>query len=80
MWSLTLPQVATLTATLVAFDTRNPTGQRIRASSGKPFFTLNRIRSQPKAIYTVKVFQNCRPRISRYPGSHQFDLDAGLAD
>ncbi len=27
----------------------------------KPFFTLNRVRSQPKAIYTVKVFQNRRP-------------------
>jgi hypothetical protein len=31
MWSLTLPQVAaaTLAATLVAFDTRNPAGQRL---------------------------------------------------
>jgi Kef-type K+ transport system membrane component KefB len=30
MWSLTLPQVAaTLAATLVAFDTRNPVGQRL---------------------------------------------------
>jgi hypothetical protein len=30
MWSLTLPQVAaTLATTLVAFDTRNPAGQRL---------------------------------------------------
>ena len=30
MWSLTLPQVAaTLAATLVAFDTRNPAGRRL---------------------------------------------------
>jgi Kef-type K+ transport system membrane component KefB len=30
MWSLTLPQVAaTLAATLVAFDTKNPAGQRL---------------------------------------------------
>jgi hypothetical protein len=30
MWSLTLPQVAaTLAATLVALDTRNPAGQRL---------------------------------------------------
>ena len=30
MWSLTLPQVAaTLAATLVAFDSRNPAGQRL---------------------------------------------------
>jgi hypothetical protein len=30
MWSLTLPQVAaTLAARLVAFDTRNPAGQRL---------------------------------------------------
>ena len=30
MWSLTLPQVAaTLAAALVAFDTRNPAGQRL---------------------------------------------------
>jgi hypothetical protein len=30
MWSLTLPQVAaTLAATLVAFDTRNPAGQHL---------------------------------------------------
>ena len=30
MWSLTLPQVAaTLAATLVAFDTLNPAGQRL---------------------------------------------------
>ena len=30
MWSLALPQVAaTLAATLVAFDTRNPAGQRL---------------------------------------------------
>jgi Kef-type K+ transport system membrane component KefB len=30
MWSLTLPQVAaSLAATLVAFDTRNPAGQRL---------------------------------------------------
>ena len=30
IWSLTLPQVAaTLASTLVAFDTRNPAGQRV---------------------------------------------------